>query len=125
MLTMAERYHLSPSEPENEGSSWTDIAPAVSHVAPALVFLSWAPQCLTLLLRLLVVSCGDPVPDGVGPAVSYVAPALVEGLGSAVSYAAPVPVEEYIAPAVSYVAPALVEGLGSAVSYAAPVPVEE
>ena len=64
---MAERYNLFSSEPENEGSSVGDIAPAMSHVAPA-------PGGVGLL----------------GPAVSYVAPAPVDGFSGPVTFSAPV-----------------------------------
>ena len=61
---MAERYNLFSSESENEGSSSGDIAPAVSYV-PAVRFSGPA------------VTNVAPAP---APAVSYVAPAHVDGL---------------------------------------------
>ena len=114
VLTMAQRYNLFPSVSENEGSSSGDIAPAVSHVALALVgfsrpavsyvapapargvgpavfcvvclHFSSDPQCPTLFLRprmgYWVVLCPNVAPALVhlyDAAVSYVAPALVDG----------------------------------------------
>ena len=66
VLTMAERFNLFSSESENEGSFSGDTAPTMSHVAPALA------------VRFS------------RPAVSYVAPTSVDGVGPAVSDVAPV-----------------------------------
>ena len=70
------RVRLFSPESENEGSSVEYIEPAVSHVAPAPAVRLLGPA----------VSCVVPAP---APAVSFVAPSLVDGSGSAVSYVAP------------------------------------